>query len=303
MAGEIISPTVAVAIAKIVSTYIMPALRPVFIMAELVNRDFQADLQSEGDTVTVPMAPTMTANNIAEAGQVQLQNPALGSVDVTLTQHIESSFFIPDHTRILARPDLIQGYMTSAVLAVAQQIETDLMGLFPYFTYNSQQGTAGTALTEAVIDATETSLFNSKVPEGEPRNLVLSSLGYSDVRQIPRFTERRMIGGLGEAIRTGQVSDLKNFRVVRSQLTPVTTGSPNTYYNLAFHRDAMALVTRRLPSIPPGFGAVSEYVEDGGYGFRVVLSYNPNELGIQCTVDCLYGVGILRPEFAVTLVR
>ncbi len=300
MAGEIISPTVATAIAKIVATYVMPALRPVFIMAELVNRDFQADLQSEGDTVTVPMAPTMTANNLAEAGSVQLQNPALGSVDVTLTQHIESSFFIPDHTRILARPDLIQAYMTSAVLAVATQIETDLMNLFPYFTYNTQQGTQGTALTEAVIDSTETSLFNSKVPDGDPRNLVLSSLGYSDVRQIPRFTERRMIGGMGEAIRTGQVSELKNFRVVRSQLTPLV-GS--TYYNLAFHRDALALVTRRLPSIPPGFGAVSEYVEDGGYGFRVVLSYNPNELGIQCTVDTLYGVGILRPEFGVTLLR
>lgn len=302
MAGEIVSPQVAVAIAKIVATYVMPALRPVFIMAELVNRDFQADLQSEGDTVTVPMAPLMTANNLAEAGSVQLQNPALGAVDVTLTQHIESSFFIPDHTRILARPDLIQAYMGSAVLAVAQQIETDLMSLFPYFTYNTQQGTAGTALSEAVIDATETALFNSKVPEGEPRNLVCSSLAYSDIRQIPRFTERRMVGGLGEAIRTGQVSELKNFRIVRSQLTPTTSG-PTTYYNLAFHRDAMALVTRRLPSIPPGFGAVSEYVEDSGYGFRVVLSYNPQELGIQCTVDTLYGVGILRPEFGVTLVR
>lgn len=303
MSGAIVSPQIQNAIAKIVATYVMPALRPVFIMAELVNRNFEADLQSEGDTVTVPMAPTMVANNLTESGQVQLQNPALGSVDVTLTQHIEASFFLPDHTRILARPDIIQAYMTSGVLAVARQIETDLMNLFPYFTYNTQQGTAGTALSEAVIDATESALFTAQVPEGEPRNLVLSSQGYSDIRQIPRFTERRMIGGMGEAIRNGTVSEMKNFRVVRSQLTPVTPGSPNTYYNLAFHRDAIALVTRRLPAIPPGFGAVSEYVEDGGYGFRVILSYNPNELGIQCTIDTLYGVGILRPEFGVTVIR
>lgn len=300
MANEIITPLVGVAIAKLVASYVMPALRPVFVMAELVNRDFSADLQSEGDTITVPMAPIMTANVLAEAGSVQLQNPALGSVDITLTQHVESSFFIPDHTRILARPDLIQTYMTSAVLAVANQIETDLMNQFPYLTYNSTQGTQGTPLTEAVIDATESALFAAKVPEGEPRNLVVSATAYSDLRQIPRFTERRMIGGVGEAMRTGTLSEIKNFRVVRSQLTPVIS---STQYCLAFHRDALALVTRRLPSIPPGFGAVSEYVEDGGYGFRVVLSYNPNELGVQCTVDCLYGVGVLRNEFGNIVVR
>lgn len=300
MANEIITPLVGVAIAKLVASYVMPALRPVFVMAELVNRDFSADLQSEGDTITVPMAPTMTANVLAEAGSVQLQNPALGSVDITLTQHVESSFFIPDHTRILARPDLIQTYMTSAVLAVANQIETDLMNQFPYLTYNSTQGTQGTPLTEAVIDATESALFAAKVPEGEPRNLVVSATAYSDLRQIPRFTERRMIGGVGEAMRTGTLSEIKNFRVVRSQLTPVIS---STQYCLAFHRDALALVTRRLPSIPPGFGAVSEYVEDGGYGFRVVLSYNPNELGVQCTVDCLYGVGVLRNEFGNIVIR
>lgn len=300
MANEIITPLVSVAIAKLVASYVMPALRPNFVMAELVNKDFSADFKDEGDTITVPMAPLMTANILSEAGSVQLQNPALGSVDITLTQHAESSFIIPDHTRILARPDLIATYMQSASLALATQIETDIMSLFPYFTYNTIQGSQGTPLTEAVIDATESALFSARVPEDTQRNLVVSATAYSDLRQIPRFTERRMVGGVGEAMVNGTLSEIKNFRVVRSQLTPVVS---TTQYCLAFHKDAIALVTRRLPQIPPGMGAVSEFVEDAGYGLRVVLSYNPNELAIQCTLDCLYGVGVLRNEFANVIAR
>jgi len=32
----------------------------------------------------------------------------------------------------------------------------------------------------------------------------------------------------------------------------------------------------------------------GNFGMRVVLSYAPNTLAQQFTVDCLYGVAVLR---------
>ena len=37
----------------------------------------------------------------------------------------------------------------------------------------------------------------------------------------------------------------------------------------------------------------------GNFGIRVVMSYQPNTLAQQFTVDVLYGCGVLRNNFAV----
>ena len=50
----------------------------------------------------------------------------------------------------------------------------------------------------------------------------------------------------------------------------------------------------RLPQPLPGTGAIAEYAELGNFGMRVVMSYQPNTLAQQFTVDVLYGCGVLR---------
>jgi hypothetical protein len=78
------------------------------------------------------------------------------------------------------------------------------------------------------------------------------------------------------------------------------TGSgPVTTRNVAFARDAIGLVVRRLPQPLPGTGAIAEYAEMGNFGIRVVMSYQPNTLTQQFTVDVLYGTAVLRNNFAV----
>jgi hypothetical protein len=72
-----------------------------------------------------------------------------------------------------------------------------------------------------------------------------------------------------------------------------------TTHNLAFARDAMGLVIRRLQQPLPGTGAIAEYAELGNFGMRVVMSYQPNTLAQQFTVDVLYGAAVIRPEFGV----
>ena len=53
---------------------------------------------------------------------------------------------------------------------------------------------------------------------------------------------------------------------------------------------------RRLPQPLPGTGAIAEYAELGNFGMRVVMSYQPNTLAQQFTVDVLYGCGVLRNQ-------
>ncbi len=293
--GAITTTNVASAIVKLVAADALPVLVGNLVMGNLVNRDYEPVLANAGDTVNVPIPPTLVANNIADGGTVTLQNPSLGNAQIVLNTHAEATFQIPDVTKVLAVPDLLKIYMQTAVAAIAQSIETSLLSLYAGFTTNTPVGTAGTALTEATVDAAETALFLAKVPPSEQKYIVVDSAAYSAWRQIPLFEEFQTAGAAGlAALIDGTIGKYKDFYVFRSQFVPKTGSSPINTHNLAFTRDAIGLVVRRLPQPLPGTGAIAEYAELGNFGVRVVMSYQPNTLAQQFTVDVLYGCGVLR---------
>ena len=190
--------------------------------------------------------------------------------------------------------------MEPAVAAIAQKIEGDLLGLYGQFTSNTPVGTAGSAITEATIDAAETALFLAKVPPTEQKFMVVDAATYSAWRQIPRFSEFQTAGDAGlRALVDGTVGKVKDFFVFRSQFVKKTGSAPVTTHNLAFTKNAIGLVVRRLPQPLPGTGAIAEYAELGNFGMRVVMSYQPNTLAQQFTVDVLYGCGVLRNSSGV----
>ncbi len=300
--GIITSTNVASAIVKLVAAEALPALMGNLVMGNLVNRDYEPVLANTGDTVNIPIPPTLVANNIAEGGTVQPQNPNLGNAQIVLNTHTEATFQIPDVTKCLAVPDLLKLYMQPAVIALAQRVETDLLSLYPQFSANSPLGTAATPPTEALIDEAETTLFQAQVPSSMDKYLVVDSNAYSALRQIPRFSEFYTAGEAGlRALVDGTVGKMKDFYIFRSQFVPHTGTTPLTTHNLAFTRDAIGLVIRRLPKPLPGTGAVAEYAELGNFGLRVVMSYQPNTLAQQFTVDVLYGCSALRNGFAVQM--
>jgi hypothetical protein len=116
---------------------------------------------------------------------------------------------------------------------------------------------------------------------------------------IDRFTEADKVGPLAQAIDTGVLGRIKDFFVYRSQFVVQTGTGTVTTNNLAFTRDAIALAIRRLPKPLPGTGAIAEYAELGNFGMRVVMSYQPNTLAQQFTVDILYGCAVLRNNHAL----
>src|SRR5580692_1276487 len=128
-------------------------------MGNLVNRDYEPVLAQAGDTVKIPIAPVLVADNIAEGGSVQPQKPNLGSAQRVLRRPVEATFQITDVTKVLAVPDLLQLYMQPAVVAIAESSETSLLNLYAGLTANTPVGTPGTAITEAVVDAAESALF------------------------------------------------------------------------------------------------------------------------------------------------
>jgi hypothetical protein len=296
--GAITTTNVATAIVKLVAAEALPVLVGNLVMGNLVNRDYEPALAQSGDTINVPIPPQMVANNISNSlgGTVTLQNPTLLNAQIVLNTHAEATFQIPDVTKVLAVPDLLKMYLQPAVAAIAQKIEGDLLNLYAGFSSNTAVGTAGVAITEATVDAAETELFLAKIPPSEPKYMVVDAASYSTWRQIPRFSEYQTAGDAGlQALVNGSIGKVKDFYVFRSQFVQKTTasGTVNTH-NLAFTKDAIGLVVRRLPQPLPGTGAIAEYAEMGNFGMRVVMSYQPDTLAQQFTVDVLYGCGILR---------
>src|ERR1017187_4209313 len=298
--GAITSSNVANAIVKLVAADALPVLVGNLVMGNLVNRDYEPVLAQSGDTVNVPIPPVLVANNIAEGGTVQTQNPSLGNAQIVLNTHAEATFLIPDVTKVLAVPDLLKLYMQPAVVALAERIESDLLGLYSQFTANTVVGLPGMAITEAGLDQAGTSLFQGLVPASAGKYLIVDPVTYSALRQIPRFSEYYTAGEAGlRALVDGAVGKLKDFFIFRSQLVSKTGSAPVTTHNIAFARDGIGLVIRRLPQPLPGTGAIAEYAEMGNFGLRVVMSYQPNTLAQQFTVDVLYGCAVLRNGFGV----
>ncbi|HWQ55532.1 MAG TPA: P22 phage major capsid protein family protein [Bryobacteraceae bacterium] len=298
--AAITSTNVANAIVKLVAADALPALMGNLVMGNLVNRDYEPVLAQTGDTINIPIPPTLVANNLAEGGTVQAQNPSLGNAQIVLDTHAEATFQIPDVTKVLAVPDLLRIYMQPAVTALAERIESDLLAKFGQFTANLPVGTPGTPVTESVIDAAETALFSAKVPAAEPKYLVVDAATYSQLRQIPRFSEYQSAGEAGlRALVDGTVGKIKDFYVFRSQFISKTAGATPTTHNLAFTKNAIGLVMRRMPQPLMGTGAVAHYAEFGNFGMRVVMSYQPNTLAQQFTVDVLYGAAVIRNEFGL----
>jgi hypothetical protein len=78
---------------------------------------------------------------------------------------------------------------------------------------------------------------------------------------------------------------------------PGPTGS----FNLAFHRDALALVTRPLALPDSRMGVMAAVVPHNGIGMRVLMQYDINAGGTVVNCDILAGVAVLQSGLCVPM--
>jgi hypothetical protein len=274
-------------------------LRNRVVLAKLVTRDSDIAAFQVGDTLNIPYPGAFTANDKAANTAVTLQVPTATTTTVTLNKHKEASFLVEDAARATANQDIIARYMEAAIVPIAEQIESDLLGL--YSGFSNSVGTSGTDITASTIRAARKKLNDLKAPV-DNRALVVSTkdeiaiLGDSTLQSFFAFAQ-------SGTVKEGSIGRLYGFDVYASQLVPVVTGTPNSTKNLAFNPGAIILAMRGLPDAPAGTGAQTSVVQDpvSGLSLRVTMAYNASNLGVQVTVDVLYGVAKLRDEKAVVV--
>lgn len=278
----------------IVAMQALDTLKERVQLAKLVNRDYDTEVASAGQTLNIPVRGALTVNNKAADATVTLQAPDDNKVSVTLDKHKEVSFLVEDVAQVFARPDILGGYTSDAADRLAEQVDSDISNLFASFT--SFVGTTGTDIDRSIVTQAREKLTDGLAPDSE-RHFVISpgqeqSLLDNDNFSLANYT------GSDAAFRRGVIGTAFGFDMNVNTQLPTAPGTPVGVTNFAFHRDAIVMVARSLPvNQAPGSFQTVVSDSDTGIVLRSTVSYSPDYLGVQVTLDMLYGVAQLRDDF------
>lgn len=283
------------AIPTIVAAQALGYLKANTVFAQLIARDWDDDIASYGDTVSINFLGALSVNDKATDVAVQLQTPSTTAVSVTLDKHKEVSFLIEDIGKALARPDVLSGYIEDALKVTAEQIDSDIAGLYSGL---SQTIDASAGIAEDDFRNARMKLNAAKAPLAD-RSFVMSEDGEYELLAIDRFVNRDYEGlGSGpEGLISAYAGRFMGFNCFMNQNTVFST----TWKNIAFQKNAFVMASRPLPPAPAGAGVLQSVMSEDGMGLRVTISYNPDHLGVQVTVDVLYGVAELRDDHGITV--
>lgn len=273
------------------------ALKANTVMARFVNRNYEDAIARAGDILHIPKRGTLSVNTKTANAVVTLQTPSSDVVNLTLDQHKEVSFLVEDIAAAQANQDIIAGYVTDAMMALAENIDAAILALYTSFSTTPIDATSGSGgITAESVTEARRLLNAAKVPQ-EGRFIAWHEDAEAELLGIEKFTSSDF-GDPGDAVREAVIGRKYGFTHAMDQQVVVATGEVK---NLAFHRDAIVLATRPLPPPPANSGVQSSVMAEDGIGIRVIYAYNPSYLGVQVTLDILYGVAILRNNHAVVI--
>lgn len=270
-------------------------------LARTVAKDFEYTTAREGQVIKVPKRGTLSANAKTAGSAVTLQNPTATDISVTLDQHFEVSFQLSDVTKVLENQSTMDGYAEDAAIALAEKVETYIAALHPSITNTVTFDATSTATKKAQLLALRKRFVDNKVPKLETKYLYLDATVVNELLEEADFTQMQTIGSSAPTTE-GAIMKLYGFEIFESQNVQ-TSGSPVRYHNLAYTKDAFILAFRPLPQDGNGHGVVQTVVfnPDIGLGLRATMGYDKDQLGMQLTLDILFGASILDTRRVVEL--
>lgn len=268
------------------------------VMARLVNRNFENLIAQQGDTINVPVRGTLSVNDKVANTAVTLQTPSATTLPLVLNKHKEVSFIVEDVAAAQSNQDIMAGYVSDAIMKMAEQVESDILALYSGFSTTPIDATSGSGgvVVNTLIEAGR--LMNAaKVPTTQ-RYIVWNEDAQAELLKLAQFTNAQYDPSNATALEEATIGRKYGFTHLMSQLVKVAGGEVK---NLAFHPDAIMMASRPLPPPPAGTGAQGTTMAEDGFSIRVLYAYNPTYLGMQVTLDMLYGVAELRDNHGLVI--
>lgn len=280
------------------------------VIANLVHRDFEPIVSEQGDTVhTRSRALISVTDKTNDGTAVTFTAPDATDVAIELRYHTVAPFFITDRDFQTSISSLVDDFVQPAVIPISNLVDTrlldgDLSG-FPSDGHGLLDTTlvGNTAVSSGFDLATMASLRADMRANQVPLspgsvNVVMGTEHEGEALAQPNFVASDFTGDSMPAIQTGLLGQKLGMNIYGSQnVTDVTAGARS----VAFHRQAMTLVTRPLAAPPREMGIRSGVVEKDGLGIRVVMSWDHDTFSWKISYDLLWGFRLLNGNLAQRL--
>lgn len=253
--------------------------------------DRSSEMSAYGDVLHTDTISDMTAQNKAVNTQVILQTPTESAVDLTINKHKEVSFLVEDVIAVQSKINLQSEYTSKGAYAIGKAVDSDIAALYSGLS-ETDLGTIGTAVTDAVVLSAVQALGENNVPE-EDRAWVVNWAFWTDLLKLDKFvrmdfgTYLEMSGTqISRALRSSFKGMLYGAPVfVTTNLATGTAGSPVSTGNhcMYFHKEAFQIAMQKK--------------------VRTQNSYIQEYLGNLTTIDTIYGVASYRADAGIVIDR
>ena len=277
MANTILTP-------DIIAREALMVLRNNAVMANLVHRDYSEDfVGAVGDTITVRKPATFVANEYN--GSINVQDATETAVPVVMNKHLDVSFAVTAKQMTMDIADFSKQLLVPAMQAFADKVDKLLIALESEAT--SRHAHTDGAIAPADLIAARKFLTENAAPLAD-RRFVVGATAEADLLGNELFVSAEKIGDNGTALREASLGRKFGMDCYVDQNI---AKNGNYTPSIAFHKNAMALVTRPL-ALPNG-AAKAAIVNYDGFGLRVVYDYDMNTKTDTISIDMLCGVKLL----------
>lgn len=276
MANTILTP-------DIIAREALMVLRNNAVMANLVHRDYSDEFAGAvGDEITVRKPATFVANEYT--GSIQVQDATESGVTVKLDKHLDVSFAVTAKQMTLDIADFSKQLLVPAMQAFADKVDKYLIALEAEAT--SRHPHADGVIAPADLIAARKFLTENAAPLAD-RRFVVGATAEADLLNNELFVSAEKVGD------TATLKEASLGRKFGMDIYVDQNVAKNGDYtpSIAFHKNAMALVTRPL-ALPQG-AAKAAIVNYDGFGLRVVYGYDMDKKTDTISIDMLCGVKLL----------
>ena len=271
----------------IIAREALMVLRNNAVMANLVYRDYSDEfVAGVGDTITVRKPATFVAKEFTST--IEVQDATETGVPVKMDKHLDVSFKVTSKQMAMDIEDFSIQLLVPAMQAFADKIDKYLIGLEASAT-NRVSHASGVISPADLIEARK--LLSKNAAPLMDRRFVVGTTAEADLLKSELFVSAEKVGDAGTALREASLGRKFGMDIYTDQNIAKTGDSSQYVPSIAFHKNAMALVTRPL-ALPNG-ASKSAIVNYDGFGLRVVYGYDITTKSDTVSIDMLCGVKLL----------
>lgn len=211
------------------SQYGLAILEESMVMANLVNRGFENEIATFGDTVKTRRPGTFAIRRKTDATTLSQQDANATNVDVKLDQWFYTSFVIKDGERTKSFQDLVTVYLLPGMQTIARGVDRAVLGQIhkylraPGNRSGRLSAMDGTNSSDFVIEADQHLNENKAYPTD--RRLVIGPASNAAMLKNPQFISAEKRGDGGNALENARLGRILGFDTFMAQNVPTSNGS------------------------------------------------------------------------------